>query len=97
MQQKEISYYANFLSSGHSFERDEVLLKFQYQMLNTILLVMGLFSLIFAILSSLGVNPIGTIHTTMDYLLFVSFLSTENHTTLQQNTSIYQNNREIRS
>ncbi|MEN8303823.1 MAG: HAMP domain-containing sensor histidine kinase [Campylobacterota bacterium] len=69
MQKKNISFYSNFLTSGYSFGKDELLLRFQYQMLNTILLVMALFSLMFAIISTLGINPIGTIHTTMDYIL----------------------------
>ena len=71
MQKKEISYYTNFLISGFSFEKDEILLKFQYQILNTILLVMAIFTLIFAVISTLGINPLGTIHTSMNYILSV--------------------------
>jgi signal transduction histidine kinase len=75
MKREDISYYNNFLSSGHSFERDEALLKFQYQMLNTILLLTAIFSLIFAIVSSLDINPLGVIHTTADYILsLISFI-----------------------
>ena len=71
MQKKEISYFTNFLTSGYAFEKDELLLKFKYQILNTILLVMALFSLLFAVISTLGINPLGTIHTNMDYLLSI--------------------------
>lgn len=69
MYQKLTSIFSDILRSGHKFEKDEVLLKFQYRVINTVLLVMALFTLIFAILSSLGIDPLGTIQTVLNYLL----------------------------
>lgn len=65
------SFYDKLLVSGHSFENHEVLLKFQYQVLNTVLMVMALFTFIFATLSALNINPLGTIQTTSNYLLVI--------------------------
>lgn len=63
---------SDLLVSGHSFEKSELLLKFQYQVINTILLVMAVFTFIFAILSSLGLNPLGEIQTLVNYALVIS-------------------------
>lgn len=71
MEPKQTSIFSNLLESGHSFESDEILLKFQYKVLNTILLVMAIFTFIFAFLSSLGLNPIGIIQTIVNYLLVI--------------------------
>lgn len=69
MQKKIISIYNNFFLSGHSFGKDEILLKFQYRVLNSVLVVIGLFSFIFAFLSSLDLNPLGTVQTVTNYIL----------------------------
>lgn len=68
------SFFSNLLESGHTFEPSELLLKFQYRVINTILLVMALFTFIFAVLSSLGISPLGTIQTAVNYLLVLSAL-----------------------
>ena len=69
MSKTKTSFYDNLLLSGHSFENKEVLLKFQYKVLNTVLLVMGIFTFIFATLSILNINPLGIIQTISNYLL----------------------------
>ncbi|MCW8895853.1 MAG: HAMP domain-containing histidine kinase [Sulfurimonas sp.] len=72
MYKKQNSFYTDFFVSGHDFDKSEVLLKFQYQVLNTVLVVMAVFTFIFAFLSSLGLNPLGEIQTVVNYLLVVS-------------------------
>jgi signal transduction histidine kinase len=72
MNQTQTPFLTNILESGHSFEANEVLLKFKYRVLNTVLLVMGFFTFIFGTLSLLGVNPLGTIQTVANYLLVIS-------------------------
>jgi signal transduction histidine kinase len=69
MKQKQISWLSNFLLSGHSFSKDETLLKFQYKVLNIVLVVIGLFSFLFSFFSSLGLNPLGIIQTVANYVL----------------------------
>ena len=71
MDQKQNSFLTRLLESGHSFGKDEVLLKFQYRVINTILLVMGSFTFIFAVLSTLGIDPLGIIQTVANYLLVI--------------------------
>ena len=75
MYQKLLSFFTAILESGHSFEKNEVLLKFQYRVLNTILLVMALFTFIFATLSLFGINPLGIIQTVANYLLVLSSIA----------------------
>ncbi|MCO4846334.1 MAG: GHKL domain-containing protein, partial [Sulfurovum sp.] len=69
MKQALTTFFTNLFTSGHSFEKNEVLLKFQYRVINTILMVMGFFTFIFATLSLLGMNPLGLIQTVVNYLL----------------------------
>ncbi|MDA7818180.1 HAMP domain-containing histidine kinase [Sulfurimonas sp.] len=63
------SIYKNFIQSGHQFSDNEILLKFQFKILNMMLLVTTVFSFVFATLSFLGVNDIGMIHASMNYIL----------------------------
>jgi signal transduction histidine kinase len=72
MYQKLTSYFSDLLESGHVFEKSELLLKFQYRVINTILLVMAFFTFLFAFFSSLGMNPLGTVQTLVNYLLVIS-------------------------
>ncbi|MDA7817307.1 HAMP domain-containing histidine kinase [Sulfurimonas sp.] len=72
MPDKSTSFFDNFFLSGHTFNKNEVLLKFKVKVLNTILLVMAFFTFMFAVLSSLGLNPIGQIQTFVNYLLVVA-------------------------
>lgn len=72
MYNKIASSFNDLFLSGHSFGKDEILLKFQYRVINTILLVMAFFTFIFATLSALGINPLGTIQTVVNYLLVFS-------------------------
>lgn len=77
----------NFLCSGFYFDEDEDLLKFKFKMINSILIIIAFFSTLFAILSDLGLNDLGTIHTKVDYLygfatlmlIFYLRLSKENY------------------
>ena len=72
MLKKLKTYLSDLLVSGHSFEKEEVLLKFQYKVINTILFVMASFTFIFAVLSSLGLNPLGEVQTIVNYGLVIS-------------------------
>lgn len=69
MKQEDTSFFTDLFTSGHTFEMNEILLKFQYRVINTILIVMGFFTFIFATLSTLEINPLGTIQTVSNYLL----------------------------
>ena len=63
----------NFLHSGFKFTGDENLLQFKFKMLNSILIIVAFFSLLFALLNDLGMNDIGPIHTKVNYVY--SFLT----------------------
>ncbi|WP_223897737.1 GGDEF domain-containing protein [Sulfurovum sp. TSL1] len=63
----------NFLHSGFKFTGDENLQQFKFKMLNSILIIVVFFSLLFALLSDLGMNDIGPIHTKVNYVY--SFLT----------------------
>ncbi|MCK4973949.1 MAG: hypothetical protein KAR81_01735, partial [Sulfurimonas sp.] len=71
MKQKQSSFFSDALFSGHTFSADEILLKYQYKILNTVLIVIMIFSFIFSTLSVLGLNPIGIIQTVANYILVV--------------------------
>jgi len=51
----------------HSFEENEDLLAYKFKMLNMILIVTAVFTFLFAVLSDLGINYIGPIHSKVDY------------------------------
>lgn len=63
----------NFLYSGFKFSTDEDLLKFKFKMLNSIFIIVAFFSALFGLLSDLGINDIGPIHSKVDYVY--SFLT----------------------
>ena len=78
----------NFLYSGFKFGGDEDLLQFKFKMLNSIFIIIAFFSALFGLLSDLGINDIGHIHSKVDYvysfltvmLIFFLRLSKENYT-----------------
>lgn len=72
MSQKHTLCFNSLLESGHTFDHNEILLKFQYRVLNMILVVSGVFSFIFAIASLLDINPLGTIHTGVNLVYALS-------------------------
>ena len=63
----------NFLYSGFKFSSDEDLLKFKFKMLNSIFIIVAFFSALFGLLSDLGINDLGPVHSKVDYLY--SFLT----------------------
>ncbi|MBT8343668.1 MAG: diguanylate cyclase [Sulfurovum sp.] len=63
----------NFLYSGFKFTGDENLLQFKFTMLNSILIIVAFFSALFGLLSDLGINDIGPIHSKVNYIY--SFLT----------------------
>ncbi|MDH5359565.1 MAG: ATP-binding protein [Gammaproteobacteria bacterium] len=66
----------NFLNSGFTFNQSEANLHYRYRVLNSVLTIAALFSFLFALLSDLGFNDIGPIHSKVDYLYSViCFLS----------------------
>ncbi len=71
MDQQQTSFLARLFESGHSFGSDEVLLKFQYRVINTVLLVMAIFTFIFGLLSTLGIDPLGIVQTVSNYILTI--------------------------
>ena len=60
--------FENFLLSGFVFEEKEDFLKFKFKIINSIALIIIVFSLIFALFSDLGINPLGRFHTNVNYL-----------------------------
>jgi len=60
--------FNNFLQSGFDFEENENFLQFKFKVINSIALVITMFSLIFATLSDLGINELGDTHTNVNYL-----------------------------
>ncbi len=63
----------NFLHSGFKFTGDEDLLQFKFKMLNSIFIIVAFFSVLFGLLSDLGINDIGPIHSKVNYVY--SFLT----------------------
>jgi len=63
----------NFLYSGFKFSEEEHLLQFKFKMLNSIFIIVAFFSALFGLLSDLGINDIGPIHSKVDYIY--SFLA----------------------
>lgn len=58
----------NFFYSNFEFEEDETLLKFKFKMINSVLLIVAFFSLLFGLMSDLGINDIGSFHAKVDYV-----------------------------
>jgi len=63
----------NFLYSGFRFGEEEHLLQFKFKMLNSIFIIVAFFSALFGLLSDLGINDIGPVHSKVDYIY--SFLT----------------------
>jgi diguanylate cyclase (GGDEF)-like protein len=59
--------FNDFLLSGFEFKDNDDFLRFKFKVVNSIALVVTIFSLIFAILSDLGINELGIIHTNVNY------------------------------
>ena len=57
----------NILYSGYKFGEDEDFLKFKFKMLNSIFIIVAFFSTLFGLLSDLGINDIGPIHSKVNY------------------------------
>ena len=58
----------NILTSGHAFAPDEMLLQFRFRMLNSIMVAVALSAALFALLHDTGINIIGSVHASVDYL-----------------------------
>ncbi len=58
----------NLLKSGFNFDDSSLTMEFKFRMLNAIMLIAAVFALLFALLSDLGINDIGPIHSKVDYL-----------------------------
>ncbi|MCF6331108.1 MAG: HAMP domain-containing histidine kinase [Sulfurimonas sp.] len=71
MKQNKNFFFENLLFSGHTFSKDEILLKYQYKILNIVLIVVAIFSFLFSTLSVLDINPLGIIQTVTNYILVV--------------------------
>ncbi len=63
----------NFLYSGFTFTGEGSILQFKFKMLNSIFIIVAFFSFLFALMSDLGINDIGPIHTKVNYVY--SFLT----------------------
>lgn len=78
----------DFLYSNFEFSEDEDLQKFKFKMINLIFLIISFSSALFAVLSDLGINDLGPIHSKVNYaysvftfcLIFFLRLSKENYT-----------------
>ena len=58
----------NFFYSGFDFTEDESHLQFKFKVLNSILPIVAFFSTLFGVLSDIGVNELGVIHTNANYI-----------------------------
>ena len=63
---------SNFTSSGFSFSKDEYHLKSKFKMLNWIIVIIMFFTALFGVMSDMGLNDLGPIHTKVNYLLSLS-------------------------
>jgi signal transduction histidine kinase/CheY-like chemotaxis protein len=61
----------NLLMSGFNFDELSLAMEFKFRILNAIMLIAAIFSLLFAVLSDLGINDLGPIHSKVDYLYAV--------------------------
>ena len=57
----------NILYSGFKFSGDKDLLQFKFKMLNSIFIIIAFFSALFGLLSDLGINDLGPIHSKVNY------------------------------
>ncbi|NOR52376.1 MAG: hypothetical protein GQ470_07120, partial [Gammaproteobacteria bacterium] len=57
-----------FLNSGFTFSESETNLRFKFRILNSMLLIAGVFSLLFGLLHDFDINDIGPIHSKVDYI-----------------------------
>ena len=62
-----------FLSCKFTFSKNEELLKFKFKLLNSILVITSVFSMVFALLGTYGINDIGLVQVVTNY--FFSFSS----------------------
>jgi len=60
--------FNNFFYSNFKFEEDETLLKFKFKMMNSVLVIIAFFSVLFGLMSDLGINDIGSFHAKVDYI-----------------------------
>ena len=58
----------NILESGHQFGSDEVLLKFRFRMLNTVMLTIIMVASLFGIMHYAGLNPITNFHANVNFI-----------------------------
>jgi signal transduction histidine kinase len=61
----------NLLMSGFNFDESSLAMEFKFRILNSIMLIAALFSSLFGLLSDLGINDLGPIHSKVDYLYSV--------------------------
>ncbi|MDH3355738.1 MAG: ATP-binding protein, partial [Chromatiales bacterium] len=61
--------------SGFNFNESESNLKFKFGILNSILLIAGIFSFLFGLLSDLGINDLGPIHSKVNYLFSITCIT----------------------
>ena len=64
----------NILYSGFTFDGNEDLLQFKFKMLNSIFIIIAFFSALFGILSDLGINDIGPIHSKVNYAYSIAMI-----------------------
>jgi len=88
MKKQKVMSLENFLYSGFVFGEDEDLLKYKFRMINSILIIVAFFAALVGLLSDLGINDIGPIHSKVNYvyslltiaLIFFLRSSRENYT-----------------
>jgi diguanylate cyclase (GGDEF)-like protein len=89
MKKQKVMSIENFIYSGFVFGEDEDLLKYKFRMINSILVIVAFFAALVGLLSDLGINDIGPIHSKVNYvyslltitLIFFLRSSRENYTT----------------
>ncbi|OOZ38672.1 hypothetical protein BOW53_14595 [Solemya pervernicosa gill symbiont] len=81
--------FKDILKSGFTFDKSEADLVFKFKILNTIMVIAAVFSLLFALLSDLGINDIGEIHAKVDYVY--SFISIALLIYIRRSKACYEN------
>lgn len=63
-----MNIFKNLFNVRFEFKQDEDLLAYKIKMLHNILIIVSIFSFTFGLLSDLGINDIGPIHSKVDYI-----------------------------
>ena len=70
-----MTFFNNFLNSGHTFNDHELPLKFKFRLINTVMIIIVITAAAFGIMYHLGLSPIGLFHANANFLFAIVNLS----------------------